>query len=331
MTYVVNQIIRVGEYNSFAGASGTSTYGSEPGGASITGGASLGLLYGPGYGSWGYNQSDISLSAVTTADLYRTGQWTNLRNILANIRTHQTGSVDVSVPPTSVFAVDHVVEAHNSAAPTSNPYDLQNAINAAVGNRFLLAAPTLISLTSMTRSTAWGSGVSSLDGVFSCTWADADAAGFFFNTGGYIRFNFVQPVTTTQDADWSDAFTNRIATLRFGAKSTINTGSVPITTALGYYALTGSYQTVWTGSVNGFVGHQYVANSVTLQAKVTGSALHGRPGSVVSLWITCADNFTSGFGDQVSLGTQAVMAAVKDTTNLSTIPATPVGAIVSNW
>lgn len=331
MSYAVGQIIRVGEYNGFAGASGTGSYVAEPSSATIAGGASLGLLYGPGYGSYGYNQSDISLSPVSSGDPIRTGEWTNLRNILAKVRTHQNGSVDSLVPPTSVFATNHVVEAHESSAPTSNPYDFDSMINLALANRFALSGGTLISLQTMTRSGSWGAGAGTIQGVLRTVWANADAAGFFFNTGGYVRFNFTQPVSTSQDSDWADAFTTRIASVKFGAKSVTNTGTVSISTVLGYYALTGSYQTVWLGTgANGFVNASYSPNTVRIEALVSGASAHGRPGTTIDFRITLNESHTGPI-DQVSSGTAVSMSVVKDTTVLTTVPATPTGSIQTNW
>lgn len=331
MTYAVNQLIRVGDFNSFAGASGTSAYGSEPASASLAGGASLGLLYGPGYGSWGYNQSAISLTTVSTSNQIQTGPWTNLRNILAAVRTHQTGAVDSLVPPTGVLVAGHLVDAHESSPPTSDPYDFNSVIDLALGNRFTLASGTLITLGTVTRATSWGAGVGTIQSVFRTTWADANAAGFFFNTGGYVRLTFSQPVTTIQDSDWSDAFVNRIGQIRVGAKTTINTGSVSIPTAIGFYNLTGSYQTVWSGSgANGFVNAHYNSNSVQVEALVGGAALNGRPGAYIDFRITLSDP-SHNAPDGVSLGTAMAVSVVKDTTNLTTVPATPGYSLTSGF
>ena len=333
MTYALNQLIRIGDYNSFVGANGTSTYVSSPGGVTIASGANLGILYGPGYGSWGYNQSDISLTPVTTSDLIKSSHWTDLRNVLANIRTHQNGSVDVLVPPTSVMAVGHVIEAHVAAAPTNDSYDLPAMINLAMANRFTMKTPTLFALDTMTRVGTWGAAGGSITGTLTTTFVDADQAGWFFNTGGYIQFLFSQPVTTTQDNDWNTAFVTRIGSMRFGAAGMTCSGTSGFSSGLGYYGLTGTYQTVWltTSQTNGFVNGHYNTNSIRVEARCTGTSAHGRPGEVIDFRITLTDTHVGLGSDAVSGGTVVAMSAVKDTTNLTTPPATPTGAITINW
>lgn len=333
MTYALNQPIRIGEYNSFVGANGTSAYGAEPAGTTVATGANLGIMYGPGYGSWGYNQSAISLATVTTADQIKSSQWTNLRNILANIRTHQTGSVDVLIPSTSLFNVGHVVEAHVVAPPTSDPYDIPAMIDLAAGNRFAMAAPTLFSLQTMTRVGSWGAAGGNITGTLTCSWADADAAGWFFNTGGYIQFVFSQPITTVQDNDWNTAFAARIGSMRFGATGMTCTGTSGFTSAVGYYGLSGTYQTAWltTSQTNGFINGHYNTNSIRVEARCTGTPAHGRLGEVVDFRFTLTDDHIGLGTDSVSAGTAVSMTAVKDTTNLTTPPATPGSAITINW
>lgn len=328
MTYQLNQLIRASDYNSFAGASGTSSYGSEPSAATLAGGASIGRMYGPGYGSWGWNQSDISLSPVVADALIRTGSWTNLRNILAKIRTHQTGSADALIPSTAVLAANHQIEAHVIA---NNSYDLPAVIALALANRFQMSGGTLFALANMTRATSWGSSTGGIQGIFEISFADANAAGFFFNTGGYIQFGLTQPVTTTQDADWADAFSTRIGSIRFNGAGGSNTGSVSVTSSVGYYQLTNVYQTVWLGTgANGFVNAHYAANTVKVEALVSGTAANGRPGETLRFRVTCTDTHT-GTSDSVSSGTVVTMSAVKDTTNLTTVPATPTGSVITGW
>ena len=249
MAYSSNNIITAADYNTFVGT--------------VNG------VIGTGSGSKGYGQS--SLSTVSATDQITAAHWTALLGAVTTAASHQ--GTTVSIPgasdtgyPASADTI-HAFDATVSIGGTSYNYDLSTAItNVDTNFQNVDAAQqtTTATLHTTTRSSAWADNINSEVDV---TFADANAARFFFNTGGEIHLTADQPTTsTTQDTNWETVFDTAMGTIKMGFTGTTRTGSggTPATT-IGYYDLTGTYQTIFDGTNIG--SGAYSANDVLIQAK----------------------------------------------------------------
>ena len=108
----------------------------------------------------------------------------------------------------------------------TRPYDLSTAItNVDTNFQNVDAAQqtTTATLHTTTRSSAWADNINSEVDV---TFADANAARYFFNTGGEIHLTADQPTTsTTQDTNWDTVFDTAMGTIKMGYTGTTRTGS----------------------------------------------------------------------------------------------------------
>ena len=249
MAYSSNNIITAADYNTFVGT--------------VNG------VIGTGSGSKGYGQS--TLSTVSATDQITAAHWTALLGAVTTAATHQGTSVDIPGASHTGYPATgdtiHAFDATVSIGGTSYNYDLSTAItNVDTNFQNVDAAQqtTTATLHTTTRSSAWADNINSEVDV---TFADANAARFFFNTGGEIHLTADQPTTsTTQDTNWDTVFDTAMGTIKMGFTGTTRTGSggTPATT-IGYYDLTGTYQTIFDGTNIG--SGAYSANDVLIQAK----------------------------------------------------------------
>jgi len=249
MAYSSNNIITAADYNTFVGT--------------VNG------VIGTGSGSKGYGQS--TLSTVSATDQITAAHWTALLGAVTTAATHQGTSVDIPGASDTGYPATgdtiHAFDATVSIGGTSYNYDLSTAItNVDTNFQNVDAAQqtTTATLHTTTRSSAWADNINSEVDV---TFADANAARFFFNTGGEIHLTADQPTTsTTQDTNWDTVFDTAMGTIKMGFTGTTRTGSggTPATT-IGYYDLTGTYQTIFDGTNIG--SGAYSANDVLIQAK----------------------------------------------------------------
>lgn len=282
MAYVLGDTIAAADFNSFR--------------------TSVINVYGVGTGDSGYGQTGITdPGAVSAGGNIGSAEWTALRNMMARCLTHQSGSVGL-LPPVSEFAVGQLIEAHESSAPTSDPYDMDSLVAQLTTNRLLANANTLASgVHTNSVAAAWNNVI---DATVRATFASGDAARYFFNAAGEIRLTFSHPNTgtsPTQDADWVDVFNNKIGTLTLSANAFARSGTGGTVSSIGYYGLTTTYQTVFDGTNIG--GGAYAANDVLVQARTNGTqGANGDTGSYIEFFIRFDDQATGGL-DSVAAGT----------------------------
>lgn len=310
MTYSSNNTITASDYNAFV--------------STVNG------VIGAGSGSKGYGQSD--LSTVSATDQITAAHWTALLTAVNNAATHQ--GTTVAIPggsdtgyPASGDTI-HAFDGSQTIGGASYSYDLSQAITDVDTNYQNVDAgqqTTLASQHTSTRGSAWGgeAGTASINTTVTVTFADANAARYFFNTGGEIHLTLDQPsASNTQSQNWDAIFDTSIGTIKMGYTGTTRTGSggTPSTTT-GYYDLTTSYQTIFEGTNIG--SGAYSANDVLVQAKLDGS--------VVSFQITLDDQHTPtspSTVDTVESGTKVDVTVRKSSTY--TI-ATPSFATTDSW
>lgn len=322
MAYVKGIGIASSDYNSYAGVTTVAAASS----AAATGKA--GCLWGVGYGDRGYGQAAPSLTAITSGSSIASAPWTNLRTTMANLATWQNSAATL-IPPAANLGSGAGIVAHNSAAPSSNPYSIPdelalldtNRLNYVVGNMTLTA-----SATSSTRATTWGQGATGITCELSVTFASEDAARYFFNSGGELRIALAHPSTATnRDTAWNTVLASLVTGFRANASARL-TGSYGTAQAVGYYQLTTAYQTILDGSTS-FVS-PYSVNSFLVQAKAnTITGLNGAKGSVLYFKVILNDTETNAFQDVVQSGTNAVLSHLRATTTLGL--AAPTCAVVT--
>ncbi len=324
MTYEINTTILAGDFNSLIGSQGTNVYTSGQASAAAP---AAGLIYGVGYGQHGYGQTQYAQNALVVGNTITSAQWSNLRNMMAVMSQHQSGSILSSIPPLSEFAVGQTIEAHESDAPTSDAYDLNSAIATLNTNRFNVN--TLTTGASFFTETSLISYSDFLTCQISVIFLNGNDIRHFFNAGGQIVLNLTQPGGSAQDLAWNNGFVNIIGSIRMGATSTSTTGSGGYSSTIGYWDLTTGYDLII--DAQNFLVAPYNDNDFTLEARYSGTDVNGSLGDQIDFRITLIDDYAGG-GDVVSVGTEVSISYRADTTHLSNPLYLPdSGAIIQSW
>ncbi len=237
-------------------------------------------ILGTGSGQQGYGQP-IASSSVFAGNNITKNQWDLLRYDLVNAKVHQDG-----VLPTIVTVASGDFIGYGAGYPNTN-YD--SIAEQAILNRFNIGAGrSMLALASMTGETApgvisrTGSWTTQSQCTLTVTFANANDARYFFNSGGKIRFTSSRTggVTSAQNTAWTNLLSTTVGTVIFGAQTpeTVN-----------FYTLTTSYQQWYTVSSS----TPYSANFYRIEAlcnctdptNVNGTA------SVVTFRITWGDSY----------------------------------------
>lgn len=321
MTYAQDSNILAADFNTLTGGLDvTSAYASS---AAATNAAAA--LYGIGFGDRGYGQSTPAVPPVVAGNSVVGSAWANLRSIISTMASHQ-GTAQTLLPPATDFNAGSPVKAEKSA---TTAYDIATMISNVDTSRFNTNSGTSMTLTAnaltVTRGSVWGTqgtfGTPSITCTVDVTWATEDAARFFFNSGGEIRFVLAHPTTnTTQNSNWNSVLSN-LGTFAFKAHSTTRSGSGGTPAAIGYYELTSAAQRAFDGTNIGTGA--YTANDVYVDVLYQNYAgVNGAKGRTVRFIITLQDQHTNSYSDQVASGTNAVFSHLKATAVLAGI-ATP--------
>lgn len=236
MTYAVNSTILAADYMAFRGSNAPNVAYADVAAASDR----LAALIGVGYGTRGYGQTSTVFPAVSTGSSVTASQWNSLISVISNLNTH-TGSG--LVVPTAV-AVGDVIQAFDGTGGRPNIHTLipaldTNRMNAAIGQ---MAQTT--SGASSQRTTSWNTMVYH---EWTVTFSSEDDARYFFNTGGQIQVEADRSggTASTLNTAITDML-NDVGTIKFAAQATTSTPAGAGTAyPIGYYGLTGSYQTVF--------------------------------------------------------------------------------------
>lgn len=216
MAYSSGGLIAATDYNNF-----------------INGSNQLNTVWSTGTGDAGYGQTAIT--TVSASGTVTAAQWATLINTL-NITLNHQSAAGSGISATTAGSVITYLSA------------LSTGINTAYTNRLLFA--TQGSTTTGTNlTTAWtnASTASTLSGTWGarCAFASADAARYFFNCGGKLKFNFSASGSNgsgrSNEVVALAGFMGGVATFgqrtnggRTGTGGTLNTNN----TALGYWNVT---------------------------------------------------------------------------------------------
>jgi hypothetical protein len=223
-------------------------------------------VLGTGSGNLGYGQP-LNSSAVAEGTRVTINEYANLRFDIINAWVHQVGSA----PSTVTVAVGNTVRFSAIDAPITTYDALANTL---ITNRFNVGAgqSAVAVPASSPRTRTWtGTGGDIWNSSISCTidvqWPSANAARFFWNSGGQIRIASSRSggSSTTQNTQWTSILSGA-GTQSFGGNNP-GTGTSPMD-GQNWYRLTNAFQTYYTVSGSS----PYGSNSYNLQARVTDTA-----------------------------------------------------------
>ena len=237
-------------------------------------------ILGTGSGQQGYGQT-LQSSAVFAGNNITKNQWDLLRYDIINARVHQDG-----VLPTIITLASGDVVGFGAGHPNEN-YDTLS--EQAISNRFEIGAgQSVLSLASMTGETApgiisrTGSWATQSQCTLTVSFATANEARYFFNSGGKIRFTSSRTGGTVspQNTAWTNLLNTTVGTVNFS-------GNIP--SATNFYTLTTAYQQFYNVSST----TPYSANFYKIEAlcnctdptNVNGTA------SVVTFRVTWSDSY----------------------------------------
>jgi hypothetical protein len=269
MSYAQYGTIAASDYNNLIGAAVGST-------ANV-----LNTVWSTGSGAAGYGQT--ALANVATGDTVAASSWANLINRTSNSASHQSSSITSVTAPASGNTI-----LYNANVVTNLQTTYVNRLNA-VGQ----------SGTSANTATYAPTWLNAITFTHTVTFANGDAARFFFNSGGQLAITCAHPAgtginlllnnlasnvgTVVLSAPTSGAAT--IASTSYNGVTKIGGGgSTPtISTNSGYYNLTTSnanvfYQTASTGPSG------YLSTNINILVKTNGTqGSNGDVGNVITI------------------------------------------------
>ena len=305
MTYSAGGLIQASDYNAFAGGNG--------GGANVSG--QLNTVLGVGYGNAGYGQT--SVSNVSVAGTVTATQWSTLVGGVNKVRSHQTTFTNLSLYTTGTTI----------NATTDVSTNLTNAYNSRLSYQTLGTVTTGSNYTLNISSPNTTAAVSA-SAERTATFASADAARYFFNAGGELRFfisSYVNPGGTVRGSSLGGLAVNGTGgktfkavdcSARYGTGYTVTTD---LTTGAGYYSLTTSYVDKVKISGSAY-GAAYSGDYASIQCKSNGTqGVNGDKGSIFYFNFTLNSAAQSpAFNDSINMTvTYRIDIAPPSTTYLS--------------
>jgi hypothetical protein len=236
MSYISGGLIEATDYNTFVGDSSSG----------------LNRVWATGATSFGYGQT--ALSQVSVGSLVSATNWASLVNNLASTASHQGTTITSRIAPVST---DLITILSNVSTDITNVTNARGNA-AASGTQYTAWTGT----SSKTSSTGSGSSSWIITFTHTITWASANAARYFFNAGGRIKWETSKTSTgQLADAEWNDlantlvgdifitggALTQTIAgTAYTGVTKSGGTGSpTSLFTTRGWYNLTTTDQELY--------------------------------------------------------------------------------------
>lgn len=263
----------------------------------------LNTTWSTGTGSAGYGQTAIA--NVNVGDtITASGKWTTLVNNTSNAAIHQGTTISSVTPPAAGTAPSSVV-TYNSAIATNLQTIYSTRLNASIQGT--------ITANTATYGAAWQN---ALTFTFTATFANGDAARYFFNSGGQLKISCSHPAGTGINATFNGLAANvgnvylssptsgtaTIAGNAFSGITKVGTGGnapSPYLTNNGYYALNTTNTTVFTQTaVSGSSSISYVMKSNGTQGSNadTGSII-----TIYAVWDEIPDGLLVSSGSATTL------------------------------
>ena len=261
MAYQQGDVITATDYNNFV--------------------ANVNAVIGTGTGDKGYGLSEVS--TVSAGGTIQASDWNSLLSGLQKGANHQG---------TTLTNASNTVSTGGNIVPLSN---LGADITLIDTNRLTAAGANMstgVAGVTSTRTTAWTTQVTH---TFTVTYASANAARHFFNSGGKIKMAFSRSggTSSTQNTSWTNLFSD-LGTVSMAANGTTISGSSQggngANGSRGFHQLTASPAEILNTTSS---SADYTANDLDIKASVSGA--------VVTITITMNDdhaaetgNFTGG-------------------------------------
>ena len=229
MAYQQGDTITAADYNTFA--------------------TNINTIIGTGSADSGYGLSEIA--AVSAGNTITAAQWNSLLSGLQKGANHQG---------TTLTNASNTVAQGGNILPLSN---LEADITLITTNKLTAAGANMAadSGVTSTRTSAW---TGTENHIFTVTFASANAARHFFNSGGEIRLagSRAGGSSTDQNTDWTNLLSN-MGTVKFAEGATTYTGSGGTAASVGFDDLTTTNQQIFTATGAG----NYSSNDYTAYAK----------------------------------------------------------------
>jgi hypothetical protein len=310
MTYTAGSTIVAVDYNGFVSTNGSNVNGIWSTGATTA-----------GYG-------ETALSTVSAGATVSATEWSTLNSKVSSMASHQGTAITSRANP---VVGDTITILANMATDITN-------LTTNRGNAVASGAQTTTFSGTTSKTTATGSGSTAWTITFThtVTWASANAARYFFNAGGRIKWETSKTSTgNLADAEWNDlantlvgdifitggsafgtqtiAASNYTGTTKSGGTGTPNT----LATTTGWYNLLTSDTLIYKQFAD---TAPYTGQFIALNAKTAGT------GTQLVLTTTWTDPGGSGTGssDVITGGT----ATASPFTSFGTAPTTLVTLFV---
>ena len=188
MTYTAGSLIVATDYNGFVSTNGANVNG----------------IWSTGAATAGYGET--ALSTVSTGATISATEWSTLNSKVSAMASHQGTTITSRTNP---------VVGDTIAILANMNTDITN-ITSARGNAVASGAQTTTFSGTTSKTTATGSGSTAWTITFThtITWASANAARYFFNAGGRIKWETSKTSTgNLADAEWNDLATTLVGDL----------------------------------------------------------------------------------------------------------------------
>jgi hypothetical protein len=291
MSYAQFGLIQATDFNTLVGGNPTATANT------------LNATWATGSGAAGYGQTAVA--NVAAANTVLATSWNALVSNTASAASHQGSSITSVTAPTAGTTVTYL-----SAVPTNLQTIYTNRLNAATQSG--------TSANTATRGTTW---TTALTFTHTATFANGDAARYFFNSGGQLKMtvthannaaginllfnNLCSNIGTVVLSAPSSGTANIVGTTYNGITKVGGGGNSPtISQNNGYYALTTSNANVFTQTAStGPSG--YLSSFIRFIVQSNGTqGSNGDAGNVITIstvWDEVPDGLVVGTGSATTL------------------------------
>jgi hypothetical protein len=291
MTYQVGGLVQAQDYNTLVGGNPTATANT------------LNATWATGSGSAGYGQT--AEANVAVGDSVAASKWAGLVTKTANAATHQGSSISSVSAPVAGGTVTFL-----SAIPTNLQTIYASRLNAATQSG--------TTANTVTRNTTWSQAITF---THTASFANADAARYFFNAGGQIKMtvshannaaginllfnNLASNVGTVVLSAPSSGTITVVGTSYTGVTKIGGGGNSPtISSNHGYYALTTSNVNIFSQTAStGPSG--YLGSKIEFLVRSNGTqGSNGDRGNLITIhtiWDEIPDGLTVGTGSVTTL------------------------------
>lgn len=241
MAYQQGDVITATDYNNFV--------------------ANVNAVIGTGSGDKGYGLSEVS--TVSQGGTIQASDWNSLLAGLQKGANHQG---------TTLTNASNTVSTGGNIVPLSN---LDTDIGLIDTNRLTAAGGNMstgVAGVTSTRTTSWNTSVTH---TFTVTYASANAARHFFNSGGKIKMAFARSggSSTNQNTSWTNLFSD-LGTVSLNANGTTISGSSQggngANGSRGFHQLNATPAEILNTTSS---TADYTANDLDIKASVSGAVL----------------------------------------------------------